>query len=389
MRAPFGFVARASLVASLVATGGAETARAQQPSVPERPALPAGADPNSWEAYFDLGVQAFRRDAEISSAAFYWASRVDPSRAEPYFARWAVILQRTKHETVGAYLRRDEKVTIQPAFVEADSVRELALARNPFVHRGLEVIYFDGLPGRFSDDRDTRAWIAYGSGDFPRAIQLLTTSIDRKGKAGLWLRYDRATAAVMAGNLPLALSDLTTLVGELRAADEKEAVTFYRSKHLLLYMIGMIQRQLRNVPAARSALGEALVENAGFAYASAELGAIARSQRQNAAAAEHFATAVGLAPGDGVLKFQYAEALFDLRQPVAASAQLREAIALEPYYAAPRHLLGRILESQADTAAAFKCYDAFVSLAPATNIQARALRVRLDARPSARPPAPR
>lgn len=354
---------------------------AQTSSVPDRPALPAGADPNDWQAYFDLGVQAFRKDAEVAAAAFYWASRIDPTRAEPYFARWATILQRTKHETVGAYLRGDASTTRQPAFVEADSLRDLALVRNPFVHRGLEVSYFDGLPGRFAEDRDTRAWIAYGNGDFARAIQLLTLSIDRKGKNSLWLRYDRATAAVMAGDLPLALSDLTTLVSELRAQDEKQAVTFYRSKHLLLHMIGMIHREMRNVPAARTAFGEALVENAGFAYASAELGAIARAQRQPAAAADHYATAVGLAPADGVLKFQYAEVLFGLRQPAGAAAQLREAIRLEPYYAAPRHLLGRVLESQADTAGAFRCYEAFVALAPASNTQARALRVRLEARP--------
>jgi tetratricopeptide (TPR) repeat protein len=347
---------------------------------PPRPALAAGVDTNSWEGYFDLGVKAFRKLPEDAEAAFYWASRLDPSRAEPYFGRWAIIIQRSKRDDIRGYFRGVEATMRLPRIQEADSLRLLALVRNPFVHRGLEVVIFDELPGGFAEDRDTRAWIAYANGEFAKAVQLLTMSIDRGGRRSLWLRYDRATANVMAGNLPAALEDLTTLVAELRKGDDKEMVTFYRSKHLLLYMIGMLQRELRNPTAARAAFGEAMVEDAAFAYGSAGLATLSRAQRQNTTAASELAWAVEIAPNDGQLRFQYAQVLVDLKQYEAAAEQLTLAQRLEPWYAAPVLLMGRVREAQGREAEAFAAYERYVALAPARDSQRSALRIRLEQR---------
>lgn len=352
---------------------------------PPRPPLAAGADTNNWEGYFDLGVKSFRKLPADAEAAFYWASRIDPSRAEPYFARWAILVQRSKREDIRAYFRGQDAALRLPQMQMADSLRALALVRNPFVHRGLEVIIFDELPGGFADDRDTRAWIAYSNGEFAKAIQLLTLSIDRGGPRTLWLRYDRATASVMAGNLPAALQDLTTLVAELRKGDEKEMVDFYRSKHLLLYMIGMLQGQLRHLPAAREAFGESMVEDAAFAYASAGLATISRAQRQNAQAATELEWAVNIAPLDGQLRYQYGQVLFDLKRYEGAVEQLAEAARLEPWYAAPHLLLGRAREAQGRLDDAFTSYERYVALAPARDAQRAALRIRIDARAKAAP----
>jgi hypothetical protein len=51
--------------------------------MPPRPNLPRGADPNDWEAYFDLAVSLEPRAADRAEAAFTWAARLDPSRSEP------------------------------------------------------------------------------------------------------------------------------------------------------------------------------------------------------------------------------------------------------------------------------------------------------------------
>lgn len=361
---------------------GTTTLLAQEPP---RPALAAGADTNSWEGYFDLGVRSFRKLPADAEAAFYWASRIDPSRAEPYFGRWAILIQRSKRDDIRAYFRGQDAALRLPQMQTADSLRTLALVRNPFVHRGLEVVIFDELPGGFAEDRDTRAWIAYSNGDFAKAIQLLTQSIDRGGPRTLWLRYDRATASVMAGNLPAALQDLTTLVAELRKGDEKEMVNFYRSKHLLLYMIGMLQRELRNLPAAREAFGESMVEDAAFAYASAGLSTISRAQRLNAQAATELEWAVNISPLDGQLRFQYAQVLFDLKRYDGAAEQLVEATRLEPWYAAPQLLLGRVREAQGRVEEAFTAYERYLALAPVRDTQRAALRVRIEARAKAAP----
>src|ERR1041384_1762718 len=50
---------------------------------PHRPALRAAADTNDWEACFDAGVAKLRREPAEAEAAFYWASRPPPPRAEP------------------------------------------------------------------------------------------------------------------------------------------------------------------------------------------------------------------------------------------------------------------------------------------------------------------
>jgi hypothetical protein len=75
-------------IAVVVATAVSSTlAHAQRE--PARPELPRGADANDWEAYFDLGERHFWYRPAQAAAAFYWASRLDPTRAEPLFARWA------------------------------------------------------------------------------------------------------------------------------------------------------------------------------------------------------------------------------------------------------------------------------------------------------------
>jgi hypothetical protein len=356
---------------------------AQQPesrAEPPRPALPAGGDAHDWEAYFDRGVQLFRQDAREAGAHFYWASRLDPSRAEPYFARWANFLYRTSYEETYAYLRRAREMRERPDVLHADSLHLRALMRNPFVHRGLEILVYDRLPGRFDESRDTRAWIAYSAGNFQAAIANHTRTIDRGGARALWARYDRSLAHVAAGNMAAALEDLRALLDGLRAEDEQELVGFYTPKHHILYMIGLVRNQMRDGAAARAAFGEAIVEDASFAYAYAGLASLSRAGRQHAQAASEYAQAIELAPDDGYLRYLHAQALFDLQRYAAARGELERAIALEPHYAAPHHLLGRVLERQGHEAEAYEHFERFVRLSSARDPVAQQMRFRLDLR---------
>jgi tetratricopeptide (TPR) repeat protein len=351
-----------------------------QSTEPSRPQLAAGSDPKHWEPYFDVGERIFKQTPMGAEAAFYWASKLDPTRAEPLFARYAAFFTRTKQEDVRGYFRGDEEVLRRPEILRADSLRVLALMRNPFVHRGLEILIFDRLPGGFADDRDTRAWIAYSNGEFPKAVDLHTRTIERDGRNARWRRFDRALAYVALGDNRSALADLTALLTDLRAADERGAVSFYTSKHFLLYMIGMLHTGMRDYAAARSAFQEALLEDASFAYGNAGLGALSRLQRNHAQAADEYALAVELAPTDAVLRFRRVEVLFDLQRFMEAERELLRVIAEEPYWPAPHHLLGRIRERQGKEAEAYEAWAKFVAMAPANDAQARAIKVRLDAR---------
>ena len=159
-----------------IGTAGAQAAE------PARPQLAVGSDPKYWEPYFDVGVRVFKQTPIAAEAAFYWASRLDPTRAEPLFARYAAFFAHTRQEDVRGYFRAEEEVLRRPEILRADSLRVLALMRNPFVHRGLEILIFDRLPGAFADDRDTRAWIAYSNGEFRKAIHLHSRTIERDGR---------------------------------------------------------------------------------------------------------------------------------------------------------------------------------------------------------------
>src|SRR5574341_2008913 len=95
VRARLRAVAIAGLLASAAPPGDA------QETFP-RPRLRSGADTNDWEVYFDRGVEGLRgRSARHAEPALYWASRLDPTRAEPLFARWVAFWLRDP----GRYLR--------------------------------------------------------------------------------------------------------------------------------------------------------------------------------------------------------------------------------------------------------------------------------------------
>lgn len=372
---------RALAGALLVLPACAVPASAQEAA---RPPLRAG-DPRRWEPYFDEGVRIFKQSPIDAERHFYWASRLDPTRAEPLFARYAAFFSYTHPEDVVAYFRADAGIQRRPDILAADSLRTRALMRNPFVHRGLELLVFDRLPGNLSDGRDVRAWIAYSNGEMPKAVELLTRTIERGRTGAHWRRLDRALAYVAMGGNRNALADLRKLLEELRAQDDRGAVTFYQSKHFLLYMIGMLHQSMREYDAARTAFQESLVEDASFAYGNAGLAALSRVQRNNAQAEGEYALAVELAPDDGVLRLWHAQVLFDLQRHGDAEAELTRAMALEPYWPAPLHLLGRVRERQGRMDEAFDAWEKYLAMAPAGDQVAKTLRIRVDARPPRAP----
>ena len=55
--------------------------------IPARPELDAGADTNDAYAYYDFGLDRLRKQPQRAADAFYWASRLSPTWADPYYAR--------------------------------------------------------------------------------------------------------------------------------------------------------------------------------------------------------------------------------------------------------------------------------------------------------------
>jgi tetratricopeptide (TPR) repeat protein len=361
-------------LASLVAVQTAARAQA-----PEGAPLAQGADARSWEAHFDAGVAVMRRQPTVALASFELASRLDPTRAEPLFARFVAFWMANSIEDFIAWRQGNEIQRRRPEVRAADSLFALALQRNPFVHRGLEILLYDRMPGRFRRDRDTRAWVAYSTGNFADAVKLHTQTIERNPQDAIWQRYDRALSLVMANNLQGAQSDIEAILDELRRQEASaEDLSYYRSKHALLHMLGLLQVQRGDLATARATFGEALLENAGFAYAQAALANVSRMERKPRDAVTEFSLALELAPDDAVLRWQHAQALFDAGRYDASVAEATLAAEREPLWAAPYLVIGRARERQRRTEQMTAAYAAYVARAPETDPTARSLRQRVS-----------
>ena len=330
----------------------------------DRPRLPFGSDPNDWESYYDFGVRELvARRPERAEPAFYWASRLNPERAEPLFLRWVSFHLRDEKRWIG-YLDGREKVLSSPAVVAMDSVRFLAMVRNPFVHRGLELILWDEMPGRFREDTFTRAWLAYSEPDFPEAAELFGRAIERRPEQLVWARMLRAQAFVMMQRYDSALAELETLRATLEERDRESLVVAYESKEMLHYAIGMLHAARRQPALARESMQRALGENLGFHPAHLFLGDLAFSTGDAASALADYEAALVIAPSDALLRYRHGLALSRLGRLDEAVASMRMAIDREPFYAAPWLELGRILDHQGDVEGALAAYSGFMKRAP-------------------------
>ena len=365
---------RRATVALAVAIAFAGQARAQT-----IPAIARGADPNDWEAWYDAGIQELNRDPSAAELAFIHASRLRPDRPEPLFARWITIWSRDV-DLFGEYLRGDEKALRNPKVATTEALRRRALQRNPFVHQGQLMFLYDRLPGRFRDDAPTRGWIALGRAELPRALEIFGRLVERNPSRYGGLRFVRASAFVNIGRLDSAAAELSALLEQLRGQEAKELVSFYESKELLEYAIGLLHLQGGRVSQARDAFGRAVVENAAFAPAHAMLGTLAMTPRSIDDAIIELELALQIDSTDVQHVLQYARALTIAKRFDDAVKQARKAVALEPLYAAPYLLLATALEQSSDTVGAMEQYGEFLARSAKSDPQRSLAEKKLRAR---------
>lgn len=344
----------------------------------QRPSLPRDKDPNDWEAYYDLGVEQLGHNSDRAEAAFAWASHLRPDRAEPLYGQWLAFHMRDSRR-FERYLQDDEKTLRDPGVVRADSLRVAAFRRNPFVHQGLIVLLWDRLPGQWPDDALTRAWLSLGRANLPDAAHEFGMLIRRNPEKYGYLRLVRAATLVTLHQFDSAATEISALLAQERAQDTKSLGNGYESKELLEYALGLLQLNLRNASAAREAFGRATVENAGFAPAHAMLGELAVAARDTATALLEFGVAAEADPTDVEILIGYGKALRVAGRPADAAAQLRKAVALEPYYAEPFLYLGVALDEAGDQAGAADAYAQYLSKSTQSDSRRASVEQRLQA----------
>lgn len=343
-------------------------ARAHGQTVPPRPALPRGADANDWEAYFSHGERQWERFPTQAGAAFYWASRLDPTRAEPLFARWAAFYARDQGTWL-AWLEGDREILRRPAVIANDSLVLRAFRRNPFVHRGLEAALYAGLGRRLQWNGDLTAYMNYGEGDFREAAQGFGRLVRSNPGRNVRFRQWRALAFVGAGQLDSAAVELTLLLQALRSVDEVRVGYYYESKALQEYALGMLHEARGRPAEARRAWERALEEDLSMYPARAALARLALREQKPGEAVEHLAQVVEIAPDDAVMHLEYGTALLAAGRHDEAVAAFQRAIQLEPYWADPYVRLGVALDNAGHPAEAAAAYRMYLERAPRRQAQ--------------------
>lgn len=348
-------------LALIACTAAAAPVRAQQPE-PERPSLPRGADPNDWEAYFDQGESQFERFPGRASAAFYWAARLDPTRAEPLFAQWAAFFSRDWGLWL-SYVREEPQVWERPDVLANEAMRRKSYHRNPFVHRGFEAALWSRMGREMRWDGAATAFMNYGRGDFGQAAAGFGRVVRANPVQNVRWRQWRALSFAGAGELDSAAVELGHLLETLRTQDQV-VVGYYESKAMHEYALGMLHEARGRHAEARRAWERALEEDLSMYPARAALARLALRERRSAEAVDHMAQAVELAPNDAVMQFEYGNALVAANRRDDAIAAYQRAVQLEPYWAEPYMRLGIAFDNAGQVAEAVFAYRAYLQRAP-------------------------
>ena len=350
-----------------------------------RPRLAAQADTNDWEAYFDYAVSWLRTKPDRARLGFFWAQRLDPSRAEPLYGRWVAYWMGRSSWWEG-YLRESKSIVNSPQILQVDSLYTQALLRNPFVAQTLTILLYDQLPGRWGNDVLTQAFLEYSAAKLSDAANDFAYVIRSDPRRYAWVRYNRALAFVGLERWDSAAVELNQLLDELRLHDTTSITSTYQSQELLLYGLGLLKLAQGDRAGGMAALENALVENLSFFPAHAMLAQQAMQARDTARGLREFSQALELSRGDPWMRFRYGQALGQAGRHLEAAAQLDTVTRAEPFFAEPYLVLGAAREAAGKPDSAALAYDAFVRLAPRRAAQGLAYaRLRLAALAARRP----
>jgi len=384
-------------------------------SLPARPSRGVGTDGNNAQGLFEYGMQIVERRPEEAARAFYWASRLDPASGDALYALHAATILAMSDKVLLKYLH-PKKGKREPKFVAFDSMEYRAYAKDPFVfasldptvlHRILETQIHDEHPHATSAEIGMSvfaimggdanfAWLQYSKNELPRALAtyakvLADTSMPRHAKARDSLAITRHRKALAPeyhaqrgrifyrlGEMDSAETEMSAALEEMRSHDDTAPVFFYRSKAMYEQSLGMIYQRANKIDKAREAYGRALEEDLAFYSAHSHLAQLDLARSDTTDALSEMDLAVQLSPSDPALRYEYAEILVHANRDGDAVAQLKKAIALDPYYGAPHLLLALMADVEKYTDDAIREYSSYIAVASRTDEHRRPAQARLN-----------
>ncbi|HEV2749793.1 MAG TPA: tetratricopeptide repeat protein [Gemmatimonadales bacterium] len=366
-----GFVAASCTTPAPVhSTNGLTALRTFADSVttPPRPSLREGLDTNDALVYYQAAVPLVRTglDLQAAEAGLYWASRLDPSWADPVYARSLLLLRAVRNDADATFFRTHSvravrSVTPTQRQVQLmDSLRRMAWARNPFVFTGLD--FADLFLGRHASPEE-KGLVAFKSQRFAAADSLFAIAL-RKHPGEVGLRVYRAQSLFYLARYDSAVTELETGRDSLRATLQQHTAVVLPSIEMFEYAIGIARVQQGDFAAARAAYERALTENLAFYWVHARLAGAALALGDTAAALTELQTAVEINGRDPVIRLFYGVVLHAARRLEEAEQQLRLAVELDSDYAAPYHRLGAVYQGEGKFPQAIEQYRTFLARAP-------------------------
>ncbi len=352
---------------------------------PVRPHLLPGADTNSASAYYQLGLERLNRDPEVAAAAFYWASRIEPTYAPALYARHVAMLLSDPPMLEG-WEENNPRTLRRPEIKTIDSLELRARILDPFVHPALDQMliqrYIDwkiresnGTPqsqGELDyeirtwlnqvDDPGWRGFMTLTQGDFRASARWFNEQARRYPRS--WRpHFYRAQALVLGGSADSAATEMRSAIRLAATRDTTAMWLVYESKEALQFSLGTILEQARDTAGARAAYEQALVENLGFWAAHIRLGQLAAAAHDTARALRELQAAVDTREDDYFARLSLSWMQAASNHLADAIPNLERASQLEPYAAEPWDLLGQIHDVLRHYPQALTAYNRFLALA--------------------------
>ncbi len=200
------------------------------------------------------------------------------------------------------------------------------------------------------------------------SLALYATAIKRSKNTAA-LRVERGRIFAMRGEADSAIAEFKKALEEMRAKENKDLVLVYNSKAMIEHSIATLLEGADDVAGAREAYGRALQEDLSFYPSHVRLGLLAMSQGDTTAALSELETATQVAGDEPWVRYSYGYALAAAGKGDAAMEQLTAAISLEPLYALPFSLVGKIMEQRGEVTNAVVAYEAYLARASSSDPQ--------------------
>jgi tetratricopeptide (TPR) repeat protein len=384
----------------LIAAALLPAAAAAQKPIP-RPRLEAGADTNDSRAYLELGNALIHKQPQLAADAYHWAIRLDPWSADSWYARRVALLLADRYLFVD-YWQGDRRTIESDKVRGIDSLMTVALGLNPFLYQRLAGVYFDAVIREISSQAATRsglnagdiqweieqylrnappatrAYRAYTEGRFEESLKLYGQAIKSTRKErSAGLRIERASLFAQLGQSDSAIAEYGVAIEALRDRDKKSVVYFYQSKALLEHSMGVLHQRSGRNDKAREAYGRALQEDLSYAPAHVQMAMLALEQKDTMTAVNELELATQLQANSAMIRHLYGVTLQSVAKHREAEEQLRKAIALEPWFAAPHFALAESLEGLQRPADALAEYRAFLAMSAQRDPRREAAGIRI------------